>query len=149
MEEVHTRLSCKYEAGRIRNGSKRKSSQIIMFPQGHLKFIIITAVAVFGLLFLLHTLKTNFNIEVEANNVILLRLKNAINKAWKVNKDQDDRQLLSKRLNILSMELNQYICDLSDEVNITFIIIYQPCTSGYTRSYIRRKRIALKVRKII
>lgn len=48
---------------------------------------------------------------------VLDRLTSAIRNAWNVPNYSDDRRILSKRLNRLFMELNQFICELRDVVS--------------------------------
>lgn len=49
-------------------------------------------------------------------SVVLWRLQKALSDSWKELSYKDDEVLLSKRLNMFAMEINQFICDLEDGV---------------------------------
>lgn len=51
---------------------------------------------------------------------VFKRLRSAIDNAWKEKPHKDDRELMSKRLNVLAMELNQYMCELQDAVSFAY-----------------------------
>lgn len=47
---------------------------------------------------------------------VLWRLQKALQDSWKDVAYKDDRVLLSRRLNMFAMEINQFICDLENDV---------------------------------